>query len=231
MNIEVKSGKITSQTADALVVTLFEGEKKLAGEAAALDKILVGAITQSIKQGRISGKNGDMEVFHTPGDIPASLVVVMGLGKKETLTTDKLRGDVAGLCRTLRSNKAVSLALEFPDLLFPVEERAQAIAEGALLGLYTFRRHITKKADYPEMETLTIVAAAAETAGIKKGIEKGQIMATAANLARDMENEPSNFMTPSDIAAVAKEVAGRYKLELTVMERDEMEALGMTAAL
>ena len=231
MEITVKSGKLAAQTADALVLSLFEGEKKLSGETAALDKMLAGAITQSIKQGRLSGKSGESEIFHALGDLSAGLVVVVGLGKKEELTADKLRGAAAGLCRNLRQNKAATLALQLPDVSIPPEECAQAVAEGAVLGLYTFRRHITKKPEYPEMKEITLVCPAAGVAAAKKGVEKGRIMAEAANLARDMANEPSNFMTPTDIAGVAKDVAKKYKMELTVMERDEMEALGMNGAL
>jgi leucyl aminopeptidase len=231
MEITAKSGKLATQTADALVVSLFEGEKNLTGETAALDKILGGAIAQSIKQGRLTGKSGDFELFHALGDLSASMVVVMGLGKKDEFSADKLRGSIAGLCRNLRTNKAVTVAMLLPEVTIPAEGRGQAIAEGAYLGLYTFRRHITKKPEYPEMKELTLTCPAAEVSSVKKGVEKGRIMAVAANLARDMANEPSNFMTPSDIAGVAKEVAKKYKMEINVLEKAEMQALGMNGAL
>jgi leucyl aminopeptidase len=56
-------------------------------------------------------------------------------------------------------------------------------------------------------------------------------MATAANLARDMSNEPSNFMGPADIARIAEDIAASNKLDIKVMDKKEMEALGMNAAL
>lgn len=82
MEITVRSSKLTTQTVDALVVGIFEGEKITSGEIAALDKLLGGAIAQSIKQERLSGKSGESETFHALGDLSANLIVVLGLGKK-----------------------------------------------------------------------------------------------------------------------------------------------------
>ena len=234
MDVKVKGGKLAQQTADALVAGLFEGEKKLSGDLADLDKALGGAIARSVKQERLTGKLGESQIFHSTGDLSASLVAIIGLGKKVELTTDKLRGAVAGLCRTLRQDKAYSIAIQTLGAgiagITPADA-AQAITEGAILGLYTFRRHISKKPEYAEMQELTIVAPGTDTTAIKSGMANGRILAEAANLARDMVNEPSNHMTPADIAGIARDIARKYKLELAVLEKKEMAALGMGGVL
>jgi leucyl aminopeptidase len=234
MDIKVKAGRLAQQTADALVVGLFEGEKKLSGEIAELDDMLVGAITQSIKQKRITGKLGESKIFHSMHALSANLITVIGLGKKEELTADKLRGAIAGLCRNLRQNKAYSIAIQTLGAgivgLTPADS-AQAITEGGLLGLYTFRRHITKKPEYAEVKDITLVSNNSDTPAIKSGIEKGRILANAAILARNMVNEPSNYMTPADIARIAQELASQYKMELTIIEKDAMVKLGMGGIL
>lgn len=56
-------------------------------------------------------------------------------------------------------------------------------------------------------------------------------MAEATNLARDMANEPANYMTPTDMAEVAKKVAQDYELEFKVLEKKDIEKLGMGALL
>jgi leucyl aminopeptidase len=66
---------------------------------------------------------------------------------------------------------------------------------------------------------------------LELAIDKGKVIAEAANLARDMVNEPANYMTPSQMAEVAKEIAGKYKLECKVFDREGMEAMGMGALL
>lgn len=232
MEISVKSGKLSRQPADALALGLFEGTKRLSGELAELDKILGGAVSQSIKHERLGGKSGEMEVFHSLGDMQAGLVAVFGMGKKEDMTAGRLRGNVAAVCRRLRRDRAATIAIKLPDSdKLAAEETAQTAAEGAWLGLYTFRRHITKKPEYGEVKEITLVVDRANTAAAKKGAETGRIMAEAANLARDMVNEPSNHMTPADIAAIARDIATRYKLDISVLEREEMAALGMGGVL
>jgi leucyl aminopeptidase len=231
MKISVTSGKLSRQQTDGLVFCLFEDTKKLTGEAASLDKVLGGAISQSIKQGRITGKSGEIEIFHTLGDVSASLIAVIGLGKAKDYDANKLREVSAAVFRTLRKSRAATISIELPESKLPLEAASQAVAEGAVLGLYTFRRHITKKADYPEVSEVNILVPAVD---VKKGVvgaSKGEIIATAATLARDMANEPSNFMTPADIAGIAKDVAKKNKLGFTLLEKDEMAKLGMNGAL
>jgi len=234
MDIKVKAGKLTRQTADALVVGLFEGEKRLSGEIAELDKALEGAIAQSIKQERLTGKLSESEIFYSVGTLSASLIAVIGLGKKDEFTKDKLRGAIAGLCRTLRQKKAYSIAIQSLGAgvgEVTMADGAQAITEGAILGLYTFRRHITKKPEHKEVKEITIVSTSAHTSVIKSGIEKGRILSEAGILARDMVNEPSNYMAPADIARIARDIASQYNLDLTILEKDEMTKLGMGGVL
>jgi leucyl aminopeptidase len=56
-------------------------------------------------------------------------------------------------------------------------------------------------------------------------------LAEATNLARDMVNEPANYMTPGDMAGMAAELAESYGLKLKVLERKQMQELGMGALL
>ena len=66
------------------------------------DKAMDGEITKLIKQGEIKGKAGEISIIHTMGKIPAGKAVVIGLGKSEDLTADKIRIAIADACRALR---------------------------------------------------------------------------------------------------------------------------------
>jgi leucyl aminopeptidase len=112
------------------------------------------------------------------------------------------------------------------------EKAAQALTEGSILGLYTFRKHITKEPEHGEIEELLIVERdGSKHAALEQGVKRGRILAEATNCARDMINEPANYMTPSDMAEVARGVCAKYGLECTVLEREEMKNLGMGALL
>ena len=50
-------------------------------------------------------------------------------------------------------------------------------------------------------------------------------------LARDMVNEPANVVTPSAMAEIAGQQAQKYNLDIKVIDREEMRAMGMGGLL
>ncbi|OGO30040.1 MAG: leucyl aminopeptidase [Chloroflexi bacterium RBG_16_56_11] len=233
MEIKAVAGDIAKIRAGAIIVNHFEGAKRPEGEAAAVDKAIDGAISRLVKQGDIKGKLNEVTVLHGPGKLPAGRVVVTGLGKKKELTTNKIRGAVAETLRYLRQKNVTSAATIVQGggvNGIKTEEAVQALTEGAVLGLYTFRRHMTKKENNNvEIKELRIVGR--EGAAMQRAIDSGQVLGEAVNWARDLVNEPSNFMTPSDMAAAARKLAGEYGLKVEVLEKKQMAELGMGGIL
>lgn len=235
MEIKVVAGDISKIKAGAVVVNFFEGMKRPGGDIANVDKALGGAISQLTRQGEIKGKLNEVTVIHSLGKLLAGLVTVVGLGKQKELTQDRVRGAVAETCRLLRQKGVDSIATVAQGAGtagISLESAAQAVTEGALLGAYSFRRHITKKAEHGEIKELLIVASSAgEVPVLERGRNKGKIMAEATNLARDMVNEPANYMTPTHMAEAARTLSKACGLELSVLEREQMQELGMGALL
>jgi len=235
MEIKVVAGDIAKTKADAIIVPFFEGMERPEGDIAAIDKALDGAISQLISQGEIKGKLNEITFIHSLSKLPAARVVIAGLGKRQELSQDKVRGAIAEACRLLRQKRVNSIATIAQGAGIAgitLEGAVQAITEGALLGVYSFRRHITKEAEYGEIKQLLIVSSdESELPTLEQGYHKGKVMAEATNLARDMVNEPANHMTPSHMAETARRLAETYGLELNVLEREQMQELGMGALL
>ncbi len=233
MEIKAATGDLLKIKCDAIVVNHYEGMKRPEGDAAAADKALGGAITQLIKQGDIKGKPNEITLIHSLGKLPAARIVVTGLGKKKELNTNKIRSAVAETCRYLRGKGIASAASGIQGAgvnEIKTEEAVEAMTEGALLGLYTFRRHITQKENnFGEIKNFIIIGK--EKGALEKTIGKGQILAEAANRARDMVNEPANFMTPAAMAEAARRLAATYGLKVEVLEREKMKELGMGGLL
>jgi len=233
MEIKAITGDIARVRTGAIIVTHHEGKRRPEGETATLDKALKGAIARLIKQGEIKGKAGEITLLHSPAGVTAGRVVVAGLGKKRGLTLDKIRGAVAETLRYVRGKGITSAAVVVPGAGIRgirTEETAQAVAEGAILGLYTFRRHMTKKGDNAkEIKTLKVIGKG--RAMLTAAIERGRVLAEAASWARDMVNEPGNFMTPTNMAEAARKLADDYGLSLEVFDRDKMTELGMGGLL
>ena len=235
MDFQVTSGDITTITADAIIVNLFEGVTAPGGATGAVDKALDGAISKLIAQGDIRGKSGEVTTVHTFGKLKAPRVIVAGLGKQKEFDLDAVRNLSANLVRALRKPNIKSIATIAHGAgiggLDP-DACAQAVAEGALLGSYRFLKHKKAEEDPTEIAKVTLVESDGTKAkSMKVAAERGVALAEATNLARDMANAPSNHLTPTDLAARASEVAKKHKLEIEVLERADMEKKGMGSML
>lgn len=235
MEIKVIADDIVNVKAGAIIVNFFEGMNRLEGDIAAVDKALEGAITQLISQGEIKGKLNEITLVHSLGKLPATRVVVTGLGKQQELSPNEVRGAVAETCRWLRKKGIDNIATVAQGAginnISP-ETSAQAITEGALLGLYSFRKYMTKKDDENgEIKSLSITGSKAAKPLLEQGSVRGKVLAEASNLARDMVNEPANYMTPGQMAEIALKLANTHGLEVNILEREQIAQLSMGALL
>ena len=235
MEIRVERGDIAQSSASAIVVNLFEGVTQPGGGTGAVDKALDGAISQVIKEGDCRGKQGEITLIHTLGKISSPRVLVAGLGKQEKFTLDRVRNLAAGVARNLRRRRCETAATITHGAgiagLDP-EACAQAIAEGTILGLYSFLRHKKPKDDDVEVKELTLVESdGSRIDALRRGVERGVVLAEAANFARDLANEPSNVLTPTELGERARALAEETGLECEIYDQAWAEEKGMGAFL
>jgi leucyl aminopeptidase len=62
-------------------------------------------------------------------------------------------------------------------------------------------------------------------------VDHGIALAEATNFARDLVNEPPNVLTPSELANRASAMARQFGLEYEILDRPEMQELGMGGLL
>ncbi len=202
-----------------------------------VDAVLQGAITHAIRQKAFRAKLCERYLLRPVGRLGVEQLLLLGLGKASELTQDRVRQATAEGLRQLRTLKSrrVAIAVDHADWGdLAVETVTQAIAEGALLGLYRFDAYKRKENDdgSREIESLTLLCKYREAGqSLKSVIERGEVLARATNLARDLINEPANVLTPIELAARARGVARRYGLAAEVMDRGTMRRLGMGALL
>ena len=236
MEIKVLRGDVTKVKTPALIVNLFEGVKRPGGATGAVDQATEGAISQLIDDGEIKGKAGEITLIHALGRIGPARVLVAGLGKQEEISANAVREVMGSACRYLRGkgiSSACTIAHGAGIAGLDPKTVGQAIAEGILLGLYRFKPYLAaNERDGKELDELTIVEGNADKIeALEKGVRAGRITAEGAVLARDMANEPANVMTPTRMAEIAQQVADAEGLEVSILERRDMEELGMGALL
>jgi leucyl aminopeptidase len=214
MEIKVVSGGIEATQDELVVVNLFEGVEVPGGATGAVDQALGGAIREAIADGDLRGKRGEVTVFYPRGAIPASRVIVVGLGPQDEFTLQGVREAAATAARKARELGVPS----FSSIVhgagaggFSLEEAAQAVVEGTILSLYRYQELKNEPPDRPDPETFTLVQFyEAKVPAVEAGAQVGQIVAEAACLARDLVNRPANYATPSDLAEGALEIAGQF---------------------
>ena len=103
MKINIIKDSLTEISCDVVVVNLFEGVKSPGGATGAVDKSLGGLISDFvIKKDKFKAKFGETYVLQTYGKIPASKVLVVGLGKKDDFDLNKLRELSSKVIKTLK---------------------------------------------------------------------------------------------------------------------------------
>jgi leucyl aminopeptidase len=213
-----------------LAVAVYEGEQAQEGWLTELDKRTGGMLASLLETGEFTGKSGTSAYLHKPGELRAKRLLLLGVGKEAEFdagTTRKLAGTAA---RALRKKKARNIAFALRGA--PAGEHAQAATEGALWALFDPNKYHTNDKDETPLESLTLVNGDAPTGeDLNAGVERGRIIAEAANYGRDIINEPSNVITPTVLADKAAEVARDYGLELDTLDETQMRELGMGSLL
>jgi leucyl aminopeptidase len=134
----------------------------------------------------------------------------VGLGERERFDAERAR--VVAAAVTGRAGELGARAVEWRG------PEPAAFAEGAILATYRFSRRSSDEED-PGIETLVVDG----------DFEAARIMAEAQNAARDLANAPGNELTPTRLAARARELAAELGLECEVLGRDQIRYAGMGA--
>lgn len=236
MKITVSTELITSTATDCLIVTYCEDQDTVKGYTNRVDKALDGRISQLISEKEVTGKLGEVTMLHNWGKIAAKRTLVVGLGKEEKLTIDKIR-DSIGIAARYAAKKGIK-QVAFAVSNYYVERKfwntvdaVQAVVEGVELGSYSYKGYKKDNEKQGIEECIMIVKPEMERGAIDAGITRADVAATSTRLARDLVNEPGNLMNPDILAQKATEIAEKRNIDITVLNKNQLEDLGMGALL
>ena len=216
MKIAVTDRSIVQTSCNTLIVSLYKNTKETTPIVNILDQALSGYLSSIILAQPNCSEFGEITIIYTLGVIEAKHIILVGMGDKEDLTTDKIRSSAAIAIRAAKKIHSSSIAFIPSDLLTRTNDLqtiAQAIVEGTLLGSYQFNYYKTKNTDVPLKDLFLIENDQNNTASLHKGIHIASIIGPSVNLARDLVNHPSQYMTPTKMALHAKEIAQENNLE------------------
>lgn len=231
MEIKVLNAQLKEQACDVLVVGLWEKSETLTGVTASVDEALGELISKfAIKKDNFKAKFKETYLLQTYGKIPASKVLVVGLGEKDKFNPNKLRELSAKIVQKASGIKAKKICIDLGKLEFDAAVSGQVVAEGVLTGEYSFDKYKSKKdEDEIKVEEFILVEENSDKAKkLTKGVEKGIKIADAMTFARNLSNEPAQYATPSKLAETAKKIEG---VKTKIYEKDEIEKMEMGAFL
>ena len=101
----------------------------------------------------------------------------------------------------------------------------QAVVEGVLLARYRYRvfRDIPNEA---HLRSLTIVVERSRGRAVRTGAARGEILARATNLARDLGNTPATHLTATRFGKVAKAIGPEAGLDVEVFDQKDLIKMG-----
>ncbi len=229
MKLSLDTSGLTEVRADALIVGRHSDDAKLTPALAAVDRKLGGRLSKVMAAEKFEGKIGQVSHVHADGRVRASRVLVAGLGPKKDSGAEAVRRAASAAARRARDLGARSAAAYLAADGGSARARAQATAEGAVLGTYRFDKYLKEKSP-KSLDSLAVSEPERRSqAAAEAGVRAGEIWALATCLARDLVNEPANVVTPAYLARRAQEIARAGRLGVKVLERADCARLGMGA--
>jgi leucyl aminopeptidase len=231
MQSTFRRGSLANRPVGALVSGIVQGERRLTGAAAELDRATRGALRALLATGDFDGRPLQVAVIH-PRGIKAKRVIVVGLGRAAELTPARLRAASAVGVRRARELAARTVAVAIPLATGALDPAiaAQATAEGVVLGHHRFTAYKTRNED-PALARAELLGAADADDTLAAAAERGVRWAEATCLARDLAMTPGSDLVPATLAERARDVARATGARITVLGVPQLERLGANALL
>ena len=227
MDIIVKDVKRAKIAADAVIV--FGTDKKPIAFDLSFDEAVKLSAEKLVEKKIFVGKKDQHKIVDCYGAESCNMVALCGLGTVDNYSV--LRKNVGDLIRCLRTRGAEKIAVLLPEMK-DAARFAETLAEGLILGAYTFTKYQTVDVSKKAVKTVAFYANHADLENVKEAITKAEVITRSVMIARDMVNEPGNEFVPADMEKVAKDMAKESKkLSCKVYDVPAMEKMGMGGIL
>jgi leucyl aminopeptidase len=194
--------------ADAVIIGVTQGSTGpvLAAGAQDVDTALGGGLAATLAVLGATGAADEVTKIASGGALGAPLIVAVGLGPDPD--AEALRRGAGAAVRSL-AGKAAHIAIALPAA---EAAQAEAVALGALLGRYAFTRY--RASEQGRQSELTLIAGD----GAAQAVRRGQVLADAVTLVRDLVNTSPADLYPESFAAAAEQVARDSGLDIEVLD-------------
>lgn len=215
---------------DLLVLPLQE--KSLETPALrSLDRRLRGKLSERIKKSKFTAAEGSSLVYDTAGILPASHLLLAGLGKANEVDSDTWRKTGARARREASAIGAEEIAFFFAPEKNP-EDAAGAVVEGALLASYRFNKYRSNTQAAATVKNFTFFRPGLKrSSGLERSVGIAEQIIPGVLLARDLVNEPPSVTTASFLGEQTKLHCSGRGLAVEVWGKKKIEAMRLAGLL
>ena len=218
---------LESLKTEALVVGFYDNLNTVDFDK--FDSISDGLVSNVVKNKYFDGKFGKIYMLSLKQDIKK--LILVGLGKREDFSPNKAREAIGKAAVYARDNNIKELSLLLFDDLNP-HDSAFCAVEGVRLALYQFIDFKTQGLDeIKKLEQLTLVASGNNLLEMDSAIKEALVITDSIYYVRDLQNKPSNVVTPTYLANEALRISKKFNLKCVVLEKKNMEKLNMGGIL
>jgi leucyl aminopeptidase len=235
VEFSIKSGSPEKQRSACVVVGVFES-RKLTLPAELLDKASGGHIADIVRRGDMEGKSGSTLLLHNVPGTLCDRILLVGLGKEKDFREKEFTGAIGTTVKVLNETGAFDASIFLTEL--PVKKRSIGwrIRQATLAAqdaTYKFEQFKRKKDDVRRpLRKLTLsVERRNELAPAEEALSQGLAIGEGVTMARNLGNLPPNICHPTYLAEQAQAMSKEFKLGCEILERADMEKLGMHSLL
>ncbi len=230
MNVRGTSQSCKQIDVQALAVAVFKGERPNSGFLKDLDKQVGGLVGNVIQTEEFTAKEGETAYFHLPNSgLKAKRLLLIGCGERDEYRAAQISQMAGTAARFLRGKNHQRIAIA-PRAAGDGERTAQMVIQSALMSLFEPDKY-RKDKEKRELDRIIVVIEGADEKALQRGAERGGIVGEAVNYTRDLANEPGSYLTPTILAARARETCRKFGLTFDVLDQKRMEKLGMGSLL
>ncbi len=187
-------------------------------------------IASVASDGDFKGEKDQVMLLHTQGKIKSKHLLLIGIGKQEETDIEKIRRFASLATQKFKAMKLEKFALVPFFEKIKETDAVKAVVEGILLADYKFNKYKTEDKD-KRKEIKEVHLIVAKTDYLKDIIAETHIICNATNFVREMQNENADVMTTLMIESIARDLAKKHKLKITVFDEKQLKKMGMNLLL
>ena len=236
MEFTIKSGSPEKQRSACVVVGVFDN-RKLSLSAELIDRASNGYISEIIRRGDMEGKLGATLLLHNVRGTLADRVLLVGLGKERDFRDKEFRSAISSAVRLLNETGSYEAVVYLTEEKVKRREVAWRVEHAVVVAMESVYRFEQMKSEPAEVRrplrklTLSVPQRSDLNDG-ESAAARGLAIAHGMDLTRDLGNLPGNVCTPAYLGERALELGREFPdVKVRVMERPEIEALGMGSFL